>query len=171
MICPRRDNAFISLIRPRRRHLKGRWRKLLIFLTIAGSLTALALVLASLTFASSNKRQKAAEERVLPTIPIRNSDLQVEPKLSIIVGRPKSVNAMKLAQSKDNKLFLIGQRHQDTEVPHLDDLLSEGTVATITNVHQRDDGIYVVDLEGSYRAEILELYNRVDFLEAKVRKK
>ena len=106
----------------------------------------------------------------LPVIPLK--ELVVFPYLVVplLVGRPKSVEALEEAMRTDHVVFLIAQKKQIAEdvEPAPDDLYSVGTAATVLQVLRLPDGTARALVEGLARGRTTG-YTRTDtYLRAKV---
>ncbi|MDR1781392.1 MAG: endopeptidase La [Bacilli bacterium] len=74
------------------------------------------------------------------------------------VGRPKSLVAIDLAKSDfDSYVFITSQFDPTIDMPSEKDFSTYGSLCRITGIRKRDDGSMRVNLEGVYRARLLEI--------------
>lgn len=106
----------------------------------------------------------------LPVIPLK--ELVVFPYLVVplLVGRPKSVEALEEAMRTDHVVFLVAQQQQvpeDTE-PEPEDLYKVGTAATILQVLRLPDGTARALVEGLARGRVTEVLKKEPYLKARI---
>ena len=82
--------------------------------------------------------------QTLPLLPLKNVAIFPELIQALIVGRPASLAAVKVAIDHDRKLVTVLQKDRDQENPDRDGLFDIGTLATVTRVEQRDGGAQVI---------------------------
>jgi ATP-dependent Lon protease len=88
----------------------------------------------------------------LPLLPVR--DIVVFPAmvLPLAVGRDKSIKALEEAMASHRLVFLIAQKHVQTEDPGANDIHPIGTVAEVLQLLKMPDGTLKVLVEGVQRA-------------------
>lgn len=88
----------------------------------------------------------------LPLLPVR--DIVVFPAmvLPLAVGRDKSIKALEEAMATHRLVFLVAQKHVQTEDPSPDDIFPIGTVAEVLQLLKMPDGTLKVLVEGVQRA-------------------
>ena len=88
----------------------------------------------------------------LPLLPVR--DIVVFPAmvLPLAVGRDKSIKALEESMATHRLVFLIAQKHVQTEDPSPDDIHEIGTVAEVLQLLKMPDGTLKVLVEGVQRA-------------------
>ncbi|MBN1823534.1 MAG: endopeptidase La [Endomicrobiales bacterium] len=104
----------------------------------------------------------------LPLLPIR--DIVVFPAmvLPLAVGRDKSIKALEEAMATQRLVFLVTQKHVQTEDPSPEDIYNIGTVAEVLQLLKMPDGTLKVLVEGIQRARWTDFrmssrgYNEVD---------
>jgi ATP-dependent Lon protease len=105
-----------------------------------------------------------------PIIPLK--ELVVFPYLVVplLVGRPKSVEALEEAMRTDHVVFLAAQKQQIPEdaEPEPDDLFQVGTAATILQVLRLPDGTARALVEGLARGRIAKVIHNEPFLKARI---
>ena len=94
---------------------------------------------------------------VLPLLPLR--DIVVFPGMVVplFVGREKSVAALEAAMEGDKDIFLLAQLDPACDDPTKDDLFTMGVVAQVLQMLKLPDGTVRVLVEGTSRAELVEL--------------
>ncbi|MCX7676416.1 MAG: endopeptidase La [Alteraurantiacibacter sp.] len=94
---------------------------------------------------------------VLPLLPLR--DIVVFPGMVVplFVGRDKSVAALEAAMEADRGIFLVAQRDPACDDPTRGDLYDMGVVAQVLQMLRLPDGSVRVLVEGTARAELVEL--------------
>jgi ATP-dependent Lon protease len=109
---------------------------------------------------------------ILPIIPLK--ELVIFPYLVVplLVGRPKSVEALEEAMRTDHVVFLVAQKNQiqEEEEPSPEDLYEVGTAATVLQVLRLPDGTARALVEGLARGKIVEITQTEGYLKAKVEK-
>ncbi len=103
--------------------------------------------------------QDEVEVRVtLPVLPLKGAAAFPWSTISFEVGRPKSIQAIEQAISRDSYLFLVAQKDAEIEEPGEDDFYTVGTVCGIKQViRQAADRLKLV-VAGEYRAQICRLF-------------
>ncbi len=88
----------------------------------------------------------------LPLLPVR--DIVVFPAmvLPLAVGREKSIRALEEAMATHRLVFLVAQKHIQTEDPSPDDIYPIGTVSEVLQLLKMPDGTLKVLVEGVQRA-------------------
>ncbi len=106
----------------------------------------------------------------LPVIPLK--ELVIFPYLVVplLVGRPKSVEALEEAMRTDHVVFLVAQKKQLAEdvEPAVEDLYQVGTAATILQVLRLPDGTARALVEGLARGRLVDVIHAEPFIKAKV---
>ncbi|MCO4744958.1 MAG: endopeptidase La [Proteobacteria bacterium] len=115
-------------------------------------------------------RDKKGETRhIYPLLPLRGVVVFPHHPVSLIVGRSRSVAAVRTAESNkgDDKpmLFLVAQRNSDKDEPSPDDLFEFGTLAVVDQTLRLPDGNTKVLVEGRTRARVVR-WLRVDDYDA-----
>ena len=96
-------------------------------------------------------------ELVLPLIPLRELVAFPTVIVPILVGRDRSVNALKAALAEaGGHLFLAAQKNQVTETPRADDMYETGTIARIEKSAEQGNGSFRIVIQGLKRGRVLE---------------
>ncbi|MFC3101278.1 endopeptidase La [Altererythrobacter lauratis] len=106
---------------------------------------------------------------VLPLLPLR--DIVVFPGMVVplFVGRDMSVAALEAAMEGDKDIFLLAQLDPACDDPGKDDLFTMGVVAQVLQMLKLPDGTVRVLVEGTSRAELVELRPSENLVLAQVR--
>jgi ATP-dependent Lon protease len=105
---------------------------------------------------------------ILPILPLRNMVLFPGVVIPITVGRDKSIQLIKDANSGDKIIGVVAQKNDQIEDPTYDDLHSVGTVANIIKVLKMPDGNTTVIIQGKKRFKINEFIQSEPYHKAKV---
>jgi ATP-dependent Lon protease len=97
---------------------------------------------------------------LLPAIPVRNTVVFPGTTVPLVVGRTKSVAALKAAQSRENLLVVLNQKNTGVDEPTVEDLHTVGTLCRIESVSSNQNGgqkSFQVVVTGLSRYTISEL--------------
>lgn len=109
-----------------------------------------------------------AEKKIeLPLLPLRDVVVFPHMVIPLFVGRAESVKALEAAMGNDKRIFLVAQRDPSNDSPTQKDLYEIGTVGTILQLLRLPDGTIKVLIEGSERAQLIQLHKK-EFLAAKI---
>lgn len=97
------------------------------------------------------------EAEYMPVLALRGLVLFPRVILHFDVGRKKSINALNLAMSRDQRLFLTAQRDIATDEPRTDDLYRVGCVVKIRQILRNSSDVVRVLVEGESRAVAMTL--------------
>jgi len=89
-------------------------------------------------------------------VPVRNMVLFPGVVLPLMIGRPRSVQAIQEAVKSESRVALILQREESVESPGEEDLYSVGTVAEVVRYIASDDGRHHAICQGQERCRVLE---------------
>ncbi|MGL5986608.1 MAG: LON peptidase substrate-binding domain-containing protein, partial [Burkholderiales bacterium] len=98
-----------------------------------------------------------AETNSLPLLPLRDVVVFPHMVIPLFVGRPKSIKALEAAMEAGKQILLLAQKSAAKDEPSPDDLYDVGTVATVLQMLKLPDGTVKVLVEGTQRAEVLEV--------------
>jgi ATP-dependent Lon protease len=93
----------------------------------------------------------------LPLVPLRDVVFFPSMIYPLLVGRPRSVEALQSAIGADRLVALSCQKTAEVEEPNLNDLFDVGVVARITQILRLPNGTVKAILEGLSRIRLLEL--------------
>ena len=104
------------------------------------------------------------KELLLPLIPLRELVAFPNVIVPILVGRDKSVNALKASQNQYNGyIFLAAQKNQVTEAPLIEEIYEIGTIAKIEKSAEQNNGSFRLVVQGLKRGQILRYSGNDDF--------
>ena len=93
-----------------------------------------------------------AKEIVLPLIPLREFVAFPNVIVPILVGRDKSVGALKAALGQyGGHVFLAAQKNQVTETPLPEEMYGTGTIAKIEKSAEQSNGSFRIVIQGLKR--------------------
>lgn len=105
-------------------------------------------------------------EKSYPVLPIRDVVLFPGIIVPLFVGRPRSLKAIEIALLQDKKIFVVAQKHMETEDPESDELYEIGTLCNILQMVRVPDGTTKVLVEGISRMKVQSYGKDRDALEA-----
>src|SRR5207237_1962531 len=85
------------------------------------------------------------------------------------VGRPKSIKALDVAMDSGKHILLVAQKSAAKDDPAADDLYPIGSVATVLQMLKLPDGTVTVLVEGTQRAQIVQVTDEGEYLSAEAR--
>lgn len=91
-----------------------------------------------------------------PLLPLREVVVFPGTPMSLIVGRPRSVAAVRAAHEANDRIVLVAQRDGQCVEPEAEDLHTVGTLASIVQILHLPDGNTKLVVEGLRRARICE---------------
>ncbi|MCI7814508.1 MAG: endopeptidase La [Robinsoniella sp.] len=104
----------------------------------------------------------------MPTIALRGMTVLPAMVVHFDISREKSIKAVEQSMVRDQKIFLIAQQNPEENNPGIKDLYRIGTIAVVKQVVKLPKNIFRVLAEGIERAELLDLEENGDYLEATV---
>ncbi len=109
------------------------------------------------------------KEIILPLIPLRELVSLPAAIIPILVGRDKSINALKDSKDKYNGfIFLSMQTNQVTEAPITHEICKTGVIARIEKSAEQNNGSYRVIIHGLERGKIQEFMKEDDCFLVKI---
>ncbi len=106
-----------------------------------------------------------SKELILPLIPLRELVAFPTVIVPILVGRDKSVNALKASlASYGGYIFLAAQKNQVTESPLPEEMYETGTIAKIEKSAEQNNGSYRIVVQGLKRGQHPPLCRQPRFL-------
>ncbi len=103
----------------------------------------------------------------IPVIPLKGVTVFPEMVMHLDIGRPKSLNAVKVAMENDKKIFAITQKSYKDDNPDREDLYEVGTICEIKQTIKNSDGTVKIVIKGESRAKILD-FKTLDHLSVDV---
>jgi ATP-dependent Lon protease len=92
----------------------------------------------------------------LPVLPIRNMVLFPSTSSTLVVGRPKSIAAVKRAQKAGDLIVVVAQRDGDTNEPGPSDLQTVGVVCLITKANETQHKGFQIIASSLFRFRVNE---------------
>ncbi|MDQ1350190.1 MAG: Lon protease [Acidobacteriota bacterium] len=106
---------------------------------------------------------------VLPLIPLRELVSFPAAIIPILVGRERSINALKYAREKyNNYIFLSVQKNQISENPMAAEIADIGIIARVEKSAEQVNGSYRVIIQGMERAILREFLKEDDYFLVRV---
>lgn len=93
----------------------------------------------------------------MPAIPLRGMTVLPGMVAHIDLNRKKSITALERATKGGNRLFLVCQKHVDTEEPGIDDLYEMGCIVSVKQVVTLPNKVIRVLVQGESRGRLLQL--------------
>ena len=106
--------------------------------------------------------------QVMPAVALRGMTILPDMIVHFDVSRSKSKKAVERAMTTNQKLFVVTQKDPDIENPEKEELFIAGTIVTIKQMTKLQHGLIRVLVEAVERAELIELLDNKEFLEAEV---
>ncbi len=120
------------------------------------------------------KRKKSAKKirgpfpEEIPLIPIRDMVVFPNTILPLVVGRPKSVEALDAAENSHGYILVAAQRNAEKEEIRARDIYRIGTLARILQVLRLPNNYLKVVVEGIGRGKILRFLQNKDYFRVNV---
>src|SRR5688572_27949302 len=83
-----------------------------------------------------------------PLLPLKNVVIFPRNVVTLLVGRPRSIQAVEDALARDRRLVVTAHRDSEVDDPRPDDLHHVGTLVGIVSVERQPNGGVQVVLEG-----------------------
>ena len=110
------------------------------------------------------------KKSTLSFLPLRGMVLFPNNGAHIDIGRDKSIAALEESLAHDRLIMLCAQKDIETEDPKIDDVYEVGTVCQVQHVSKLNNGIMRAQIEGLYRAKILDYRDDGLFIEVECRR-
>lgn len=104
----------------------------------------------------------------MPAVALRGMTILPSMIVHFDISREKSIKAVEKAMLENQEIFVVTQRDAEAEEPEEKDLYRVGTVVTIKQLMRLPQNIIRVLVEGTARAELLEMDGEQGYLQAKV---
>lgn len=105
----------------------------------------------------ANSMQSVELTDWMPAIPLRKMTVLPGMMAHIDLNRKKSITALERATKGGNRLFLVSQKHVDTEEPVKDDLYEMGCIASVKQVLTLPNKVLRVLVQGESRGRLLSV--------------
>lgn len=104
-----------------------------------------------------------------PVLMLRDTVIFPHMIVSLFVGRPQSVEAVRMAwERKDRTLLLLTQKNPAEDSPALDDIYQVGTMASLSQIVELSDGTLKILVAGLERAKVVRFQHEENALWAQV---
>jgi len=100
---------------------------------------------------------KKKNNNTFPMVPLRNTVVFPGSVMHFDVSRKKSIKAVEASMESNQKIFLVAQNDSQQSEPEISDLYRVGTVAEIKQIIKMPGKILRVQVEGAYKAQLMEL--------------
>lgn len=102
----------------------------------------------------------------LPVVALRGMTILPAMIVHFDISREKSIRAVEQAMLGDQRILAVAQKDPEVSEPEAKDLYRIGTIAEIKQVMRLPKNIFRVLVEGTERAELMELDDSQDYLRA-----
>ena len=103
---------------------------------------------------------------LFPLLPLRDVVVFPHMVIPLFVGRSKSIKALESAMEAGKNIVLVAQKSAANDEPTTDDLYRIGSVANILQMLKLPDGTVKVLVEGTQRANVLQVVDQKTHFEA-----
>ncbi len=117
----------------------------------------------------SDPAENQTSQLLMPLLPLRDVVVFPHMVIPLFVGRAKSIQALDAAMESGKSIILVAQKSAAKDEPSAEDMYRIGNVANILQMLKLPDGTVKVLVEGSHRAEILEILDRKNHFEGVAR--
>ena len=101
--------------------------------------------------------ESPADSTRIALLPLRDVVVFPNMVLPLFVGRARSVKALEISMETNKEIMLVAQKIADKNEPAVEDIYRIGCVARILQLLKLPDGTVKVLVEGTQRAEIVEI--------------
>ena len=106
--------------------------------------------------------------QVMPAVALRGMTILPDMIVHFDVSRSKSKKAVEHAMTTNQKLFVVTQKNPEIENPEKEELFTAGTIVTIKQMTKLQHGLVRVLVDAVERAELIDVLDNDEFLEAEV---
>ncbi|MBL8676086.1 MAG: LON peptidase substrate-binding domain-containing protein, partial [Alphaproteobacteria bacterium] len=108
------------------------------------------------------------QQSVYPVLSLRDVVVFPHMVIPLFVGREKSIHALDVVMSSNQKVVLLSQKDPTIDNPGIKDLYTVGTLARVLQLLRLPDGTVKVLLEGESRVSIDKLITSPGYFEAEI---
>jgi ATP-dependent Lon protease len=119
-------------------------------------------------FRNDKKADRDPSNQTLPLLPLRELIAFPHEVYQILVGRPKSIKALEVAEAAQKPILLVGQTDALVLEPGPEDLHSVGTLCIVLELLRQPDGTFRALLEGKKRARVVRYSSQNEFFQVEV---
>jgi ATP-dependent Lon protease len=109
--------------------------------------------------------EEAPSTRSYPLVPLKNTVVFPRTRVTLTIGREKSIRAVEEALTEDRQFIAGTQCKAELDDPQPEDIFPTATLVDIIS-HQRQDGTIQLVVEGARRVKIVEYAETDPFLKA-----
>ncbi len=91
-----------------------------------------------------------------PLLPLKNVVVFPRNVVTLLVGKPRSIQAVEEAKSRDQRIVVVAYRDSTVDDPQPDQLYEMGTLAEIVSIEHQQGGNLQVALEGLSRVQLMQ---------------
>ncbi len=91
-----------------------------------------------------------------PLLPLKNVVVFPRNVVTLLVGKPRSIQAVEEAKSRDQRIVVVAYRDATVDDPQPDQLYEMGTLAEIVSIEHQQGGNLQVALEGLSRVQLVQ---------------
>jgi ATP-dependent Lon protease len=91
-----------------------------------------------------------------PLLPLKNVVVFPRNVVTLLVGKPRSIQAVEEAKSRDQRIVVVAYRDSTVDDPQPDQLYEMGTLAEIVSIEHQQGGNLQVALEGLSRVQLVQ---------------
>jgi ATP-dependent Lon protease len=114
-------------------------------------------------------QQTPSQHDIYPLLPVLDTVVMPSCESVLIVGRKRSLAALQIASTADNRIVIATQR-TSKEQPELEDLYTMGVIASIDRVSQNDKGETQILVKGVEKVQISAITKTDPYLEVSAQK-
>jgi ATP-dependent Lon protease len=109
--------------------------------------------------------EEASSTRSYPLVPLKNTVVFPRTRVTLTIGREKSIRAVEEALTEERQFIAGTQRKAELDDPQPEDIFPTATLVEVIS-HQRQDGTIQLVVEGARRVKIVEYADTEPFLKA-----
>ncbi|MCD6407486.1 endopeptidase La [bacterium] len=114
------------------------------------------------------KKSEKFFKRNLPTVPLRDLIIFPQMVVPLLVGRPRSLNAVEEALTDEGYIVIVFQKEPQIEEPTPDDIYPVGVIAKIIQSVKEPSGVMKILVEVLERVKVKEFVGNKKYFFAKV---
>ncbi|MBF6589054.1 MAG: endopeptidase La [Ktedonobacterales bacterium] len=109
---------------------------------------------------SNEHVQESTGAQTYPLVLLKSTVVFPRTRMTINIGREKSIQAVKAAQAADRRFIAASQRQADTETPGPEDAFGVATLVEMRQYDVQSDGTIQIVIEGMHRVEVVRWVER-----------
>lgn len=114
------------------------------------------------------KATKEVQQTTYPVLSLRDVVVFPHMVIPLFVGREKSIQALDVVMTNNQKVVLLSQRDPAIDNPSIKDIYTVGTLARVLQLLRLPDGTVKVLLEGEERVKVKKLLTTPGYFEAQI---